>query len=441
MPAATVPVDKAVEAMVQRILDLGKTPQGLGVTELRIREAVQECVSVLEATVLEQQSQKVQAECPDCEKRLVGVKQRSRKVRTVHGEVRVQRKYGYCRCCGKWVAPADRVWGLEDAGELSPLLRDIVAWMATIAPLGIAAEAVEKTLGTAVGPSHVEREAKRAGARAVVHRQEQTAQALDLEGRKGVIREARKRGPRGRFVLVVMIDGWMISERWEWREVKSATVFRLDQRGRSGKRPIITEREYVATREGPDELGEMVWAAALRRGLLDAQAVLFVADGAPWIWNIQKDRFSEALGILDFTHAKDHLWAVANEVYGEGSEAARQWTEPLLHRLRHEAPLPVIKTLHDLTGIFPRSKARPTVERAIQYLDTHRDHMNYPAYQQSSYPLGSGTMESTCKQFQTRFKRPGQFWTLVGDEKLLCLASYRMSGRWHELWPHLKEAA
>lgn len=441
MPAATVPVDRAVKALVQRLLALGETPQGMGVTELKIREAVNECVRVLEAAILERQSQKIRTACPDCGERLVGIKERRRKVRTVHGEIRVKRGYGYCRCCKHWVAPADRVWGLEDAGELSPLLRDIVTWMATIAPLGLAAEAVEKALGMAVGLSHVEREAKRAGARAEAYRQEQTAAALDVEGRKTVGKQARKRCPRGPFVLVVMIDGWMISERWEWREVKSATVFRLDQRGRSGKRPIITQREYVGTRKEPDEMSKLVWAAAMRCGLLDAQRVLFIADGAPWIWSIRQDRFSDAQGVLDFTHATDHLWVVANEVFGEGTDQARQWVEPLRHRLRHGSPLPVIESLSDLTRILRRSKARPVVERAIRYLETHRDHINYVEYEKAGYPLGSGAMESTCKQFQTRFKRPGQFWIQPGAEKLLCLASYRMSGRWNELWPHLQEAA
>jgi hypothetical protein len=142
---------------------------------------------------------------------------------------------------------------------------------------------MEKTLGIEVCPAQVDREAKRAGERAVVHRREETQQAVDVEGRKAMIAKARKGSPSGPFVLVVMVDGWMISERWGWHEVKAGSVFRLDQRGRKGNRPIITEREYVATREEPEVLSEMLWAAALRRGAMQAREVLFVADGAVWI--------------------------------------------------------------------------------------------------------------------------------------------------------------
>lgn len=144
---------------------------------------------------------------------------------------------------------------------------------------------------------------------------------------------------------------------------------------------------------------------------------------------------------MDFAHATQHLWAVAHEVYGEGTEESRQWVEPLIHQLRHGQAPAVLQTLDDLTTTIRKAKIRHVIEREKRYLETHRDHLDYATYEQSGYPLGSGAMESACKQFQTRFKRSGQFWTQAGDEKLLCLATYRMSGRWHELWPHLQEAA
>ena len=55
-------------------------------------------------------------------------------------------------------------------------------------------------------------------------------------------------------------------------------------------------------------------------------------------------------------------------------------------------------------------------------------------------PLGSGAVESTCRQYQCRFKRTGQFWSLAGDEALMCLETSWRNGRWHELFPHAKIA-
>ncbi len=50
--------------------------------------------------------------------------------------------------------------------------------------------------------------------------------------------------------------------------------------------------------------------------------------------------------------------------------------------------------------------------------------------------LRFGAMESTCRQYQCRFKRPGQFWTQTGDEALICLETFWRNDRWHQLFPH-----
>jgi len=53
-------------------------------------------------------------------------------------------------------------------------------------------------------------------------------------------------------------------------------------------------------------------------------------------------------------------------------------------------------------------------------------------------PLGSGAMESTGRQYQTRFKRTGQFWSQTEDEALMALETFRRNGRWQILFPHSK---
>jgi len=40
-----------------------------------------------------------------------------------------------------------------------------------------------------------------------------------------------------------------------------------------------------------------------------------------------------------------------------------------------------------------------------------------------------------CRQHECDFKRPGQFWSQTGDEGLMCLETFRRSGRWQLLFP------
>lgn len=75
------------------------------------------------------------------------------------------------------------------------------------------------------------------------------------------------------------------------------------------------------------------------------------------------------------------------------------------------------------------------LEREAAYLDGHREHLDYQSKAERGEPIGSGAMESACKQYQLRFKRPGQFWKY--EEGLLELYRRRLSGRWDSLWPHL----
>ena len=78
------------------------------------------------------------------------------------------------------------------------------------------------------------------------------------------------------------------------------------------------------------------------------------------------------------------------------------------------------------------------VEKEVNYLPTHRDRLDDGTARQRGEPLGSGAMESTCRQDQTRFKRTGQFGSQTGDEALMCLETFRRNGRWHVLSPHSK---
>jgi hypothetical protein len=76
------------------------------------------------------------------------------------------------------------------------------------------------------------------------------------------------------------------------------------------------------------------------------------------------------------------------------------------------------------------------VQREINYFATHQNRMDYKRGRKRGEPIGSGAIESTCHQYQCRFKRPGQFWTKIGDEALMCLETFWHNDRWHLIFPH-----
>jgi hypothetical protein len=252
--------------------------------------------------------------------------------------------------------------------------------------------------------------------------------------------------------MVIEIDAWNIRERDDWGQsaalraagqrperwhwVYGATLFRLDQRGQTaGGRPVITERGYAMTRGGVEVLRDLLWAEAVRRGVLQAQEVLVVADGAVWIWNLVADRFGQAHQQLDLFHANQHLWAVAAAVYGEGTPDARVWVEPLLKQLRTGQAERVIQRLEQVQ-LPSGTPAAEVLAREQQYFRTHQERLDYAKASARGWPLGSGAIESSCRQYQCRFKRTGQFWSTSGDETLLALHDFWRNGRWQRLFPH-----
>jgi len=394
--------------------------------------------------------------CPVCGEMLtVAEHRRRRTVDSAFGPIRFKRSYGLCPHCGQYRFPADAALGLHARATTSPRVQEICALMALRAPVAQAEDDVRRLTGVGISASSLHREARRQGERALELRQKQE---LLTERPDGVaVLAARAPSLPQHSTMVIEIDAWNIRERdhWgqtearrkagqepeRWHWVYTATVFRLDQRAtKASGRPSIADRGYVATRQGLESFKRQLYAEALQRGLLQAETVLVLGDGAVWIWNLAADTFTNARQRLDLYHAKGHLWALAGELYGHGSPEAQAWVRPYLRWLdqRKDGALDVIESLEQLQRTLAAfdEKQQQALAREIAYLTEHKDRMDYKQARKQGQPGGSGAIESTCSQYQRRFKLTGQFWSLAGDEALLALATLHRNGRWHHLFPH-----
>ncbi len=456
----SVPPDSSYETFGQPVKDwMARLTAGLNRSVPNIRqtmgdlerEIVQQTQG-LECKLLEEASQKKAGQsppvCPACGHKLSRLSHgHERTYQTRFGPVTIRRSRGWCRRCKAWRFPADYALGLAEAGSASPSVQEMAALMASKMPVAEASAVLEHLTGVKLPPATLDREARRQGRRAQRKRKELDQQMGQGQGgQQGV--------PLGQqpFTLVIEIDAWNIRERdhWgqsgprrargmepeRWHWVYGGTCFRLDQRAQTnGGRSIILSRGTVMTRGGIDALREQLFAECLRHGAGQAAEVLVVADGALWIWNLVADRFATATQRLDFYHASQHLWAVAHALHPKDAQAAHQWIEPLLKKLKAGRSVKVIAQLKAVTQRL-RASRRAAVQAELKYFQTHRDRLDYDLAKKRGQPLGSGAIESTCRQYQCRFKRPGQFWTRLGDEALMCLETFWRNGRWQLLFPH-----
>ena len=181
------------------------------------------------------------------------------------------------------------------------------------------------------------------------------------------------------------------------------------------------------------ELGQRLHWEALQGGLGRAKDKLVLGDGSAWIWNVAADRWSGAKELLDFYHGSEHLWELGRALRKDDEVATRGWVEPRLHELRHGKEQKLLKELAALRG--PRGSAGETVRKQQNYFASHAGRMNYKEIADRGWPIGSGAVESACRQSQCRLKRPGQFWTGRGLRALCALDDARRNFHWEELWP------
>ena len=410
--------------------------------------------SVLEE-VVQEAADRVQTNCPACGQPLAVVdRNRERTVESVFGPLRFRRAYGYCSRCEEHFFPADVRLGLHERATVSPRIQEIAALSALRAPAAQATEDILRLTGIEISASTVQREARRQGERALGLRRRDEQSTQSAEGIARLGSEAPKLPAKS--TLVIEIDAWNIRERdnWgkseafrkegrdtgRWHWVYTATVFRLDHRGTgTSNRPFITERGYVATRAGLESFRNQLYAEALRRGMAQAETVLVLADGAVWIWNMVDDRFAQATQRLDLYHAQQHLWNLAAELHGKGTAEARAWVAPYIEKLKNETDgaQQLVTSLQELDRQLEgyTGKQQDTLRRELAYFENNRHRMDYKAGADLGQPLGSGAVESTCSQYQRRFKMTGQFWSLEGDEAFLALSTLHRNGRWGKLFP------
>ena len=387
---------------------------------------------------LQEHSDALPAVCPKTGEALKDARWRDLQLITISGVVKLRVRYGYSPALGEWVCPARHLWGLKAYQRLSPELESRLAYTASATTSYEAAAPMATRWGCAVSDGCIHQHMQSLG---------ETAEQMELP--PPVIPPEVPE-----FSLVIMLDGWLARERgpdWGagprkkepqrilWHEIKSAVIYRLERRGANDSgRGMLIEKFVVATppETSPVDFGTAVRAEAMRRGLGRAKHVYLVMDGAIWLWDLAEDRFAQAIKTLDFHHARDHLWAVANSLHGEDTPEAKAWAEPLLRSLRKGRENQVVRQLQEL--LHNQSERTPEsqelIEREVKFFVKHRDHLHYQAMEKAGAPRGSGAVESLGKQLQQRLRGCGQIWGRPGFTRLLRVVVLVKNQDEHLLW-------
>ncbi|HET8644177.1 MAG TPA: hypothetical protein VFO85_01735, partial [Vicinamibacteria bacterium] len=145
--------------------------------------------------------------------------------------------------------------------------------------------------------------------------------------------------------------------------------------------------------------------------------------------------------VLDYYHAAERLWALAEALFGAGPRGYG-WVRKMQKLLLK--PGGVGRVLHSAAALRsrlqPRGKRLGAFRKAYQYLQRRRRHLRYAEYRRWGLPLGSGVTEAGCKTvYAQRLKLSGMHWQKAGAQTILTLRVILLSGVWPQAYDRALE--
>ncbi len=314
------------------------------------------------------------------------------------------------------------------AGQFTPSLYEGMTRLATWMPFGRAVKEVGYFLHVTLTEGTVRRQTEAAGA-AYVAVQEQEVERLEREA------PPAPQGPAQQFLSV---DGAFVPlVGGEWAEVKTLAIGEVEA-------PIQVQGETVVQTQAMSYFSRLTDATRFqrlalvethRRGVETAGAVGAVTDGSEWCQSFVDFHRPDAVRILDFPHAGEHVAQIGQGVFGEGTPDTQAWLAGQLHQLKHDGPSPVLAEACRLIQAHPdlAELAEP-----VAYLVKREAHLQYPAFQAAGWPIGDGAVESGNKLVvEARLKGSGMHWARPHVDPLLALRNIACNDRWEEAWPQI----
>lgn len=236
-----------------------------------------------------------------------------------------------------------------------------------------------------------------------------------------------------------------------WREPKLLIIYVLDDKGNMDHAwtPII---DGLLKHHGraPDAIFGLIRYYLSNLDIDQADRVMFVADGAHWIWRRVAPLFTslglrddQVVELVDFYHAVEHLAKVADLRRGWTKTQRRKWISKQRKRLLKGKTELVIQAVDELC----KGRLSDKIRTERNYFHNNISRMNYQQVKQELLPIGSGAMESAVRRvINLRLKGAGIFWHENSANALLMLRSYYKAGRTQDIarlafTPPIKKAA
>jgi len=249
--------------------------------------------------------------------------------------------------------------------------------------------------------------------------------------------QTRPKEPKGPDRMYIEVDGAHVPkrEKEKWSECRVGVIFETPPE--ENRRPENVQ--YVAGIEHIDDFGERLFAQTYLRGCSTAKEVIFLGDGARVNWSLAEMHFPNAVHIVDFYHAIEHIYNARLLKWDEENKDGKTWAEEQKKRLKTGEWENFIKGFHVLP--IKTENQRENKRKAINYFLNNKSRMKYHEYRSRGIYIGSGMAESGCKQVvKKRMRITGARWCDYGARAMIQIRCAYLNGEFRKL-PLLQEIA
>jgi hypothetical protein len=245
--------------------------------------------------------------------------------------------------------------------------------------------------------------------------------------------------PPGPVLQQVSADGAMVPlVGGVWAEVKTLAIGTVQVDGE--QQAHATDLSYFSRLTDHERFARLALVETHRRGVATAGTVVGVTDGSDWPQGFLDYHRPDAVRVLDFPHAVEHLTAAVQATLGIGTAAGAAWLTEQAHALKHAEPLTVLAALAALPVSAADDPAAAAAARdaTLGYLTKRWGQIQYARFQALGYPIGDGAVESAHKLVvEARLKGSGMHWAREHVDPMVALRTIACTDRWGEAWPQI----
>lgn len=303
--------------------------------------------------------------------------------------------------------------------QISPLLQEHMTRLGSKLVFEEANEEIELLIGVDMNAKQIER---------VCHFYGELIEQIEWrEAYSDGIRLKLKLKPND--VTYIMVDGSMLLTREEkWKEIKLGRIFTSSSMTTLSKnRGVITDTVYVS------HFGKAggFWEKTSKE-IPSGNKLVFINDGAKWIWNYINDFYPNSVQILDYYHCKEHLYDFSKYYFNKDKAKVEIFVNQVVDLLFAQQ---VDKALDKINMLDCTTKAKKKEkEKLLNYLRNNKNRINYGSYVKQGLLIGSGAIEAAHRNvIQKRLKQSGQRWTIKGAQQIANLRTYKKSNNWSEV--------